>query len=234
MIATTRHREEQIRHVIILVTAFMLLWYLLPCGVVLANYFAGYTSEKLIARQGTNNSLLVIGRGLPDSRLEVALGPRVATVAATNIYRDALGNHATLNGNLASLGLAANTTVYFEWGYNTSYGNVTAPQVLVVPVAFNAAVNNFTPQPVHFRGVAINDDGITYGADSEFTLPPEAATTPNILIWVVAVFGVVGLVLILLGIAGNLNMGTVIVAIIIGILLSIALPMLISIISSTW
>ncbi len=91
---------------------------------------------------------------------------------------------ATLNGTVNANG--ASTTVTFEYGSDTNYGtNVTADQSPVTgttdtPVShtISGLVNGVT---YHYRVVATNEGGTTYGADMSFSAgigPPVAITDP--------------------------------------------------------
>ncbi|MCD4761061.1 T9SS type A sorting domain-containing protein, partial [bacterium] len=98
--------------------------------------------------------------------------PTVTTLPATSIT----SSSATLNGTVNSNGLA--TDYHFEWGTTLSYGNST-PVVAAgsgtsaVPV--NASISSLTGGTLyHFRLVAVNADGTSYGKDETFT--PGAAT----------------------------------------------------------
>ena len=88
----------------------------------------------------------------------------VITTVATNIKTTS----ATLNGIVNPNGLS--TTVKFEYGTTTSYGNeVTAipnPITGANPVAVNATIADLTPGTMyHFRVVATNNAGATNGND---------------------------------------------------------------------
>jgi hypothetical protein len=80
---------------------------------------------------------------------------------------------ATLNG--AAMFNGAVTTEYFEWGVSTSYGNVTAPQSSGTGSGSNtwsAVVSELSRGVVyHYRAVATNLHGASYGTDQTFRLP---------------------------------------------------------------
>jgi hypothetical protein len=95
-----------------------------------------------------------------------ATPPTVATGSASGI--SATG--ATLNGTVNPNG--ASTTGWFQWGTTTSYGNTTASQSLgsgTSGVALSSAVSLQSNTPYHFRAVAQNSGGTTYGGDASFT-----------------------------------------------------------------
>jgi hypothetical protein len=96
-------------------------------------------------------------------------GPQiVATNPATNV-----GNFsATLNGTVNPNGL--NTAVHFDYGPTVNYGSSTAAQNYSGSTAQNviANVSNLRAGATyHFRIVASNAAGTTYGADRSFTTP---------------------------------------------------------------
>lgn len=110
--------------------------------------------------------------------------PTVTTNAATNI-----GNFtAQLNGTVNANGQS--TTVTFQWGLNTSYGNtinatpgtVTGNNPTAVLANLSGLEYNTT---YHFRCVGSSTPGTTYGADQVFTtlcpspLQPGAITGPT-------------------------------------------------------
>jgi trimeric autotransporter adhesin len=95
------------------------------------------------------------------------LAPIVVTLAASSIG----STNATLNGTVSANNQPA--TVTFEYGLTTSYGN-TLPAVpgtvtgnTVTPVS--ADISSLSINTVyHFRTVAVNASGTTYGSDMSF------------------------------------------------------------------
>jgi phosphodiesterase/alkaline phosphatase D-like protein len=95
--------------------------------------------------------------------------PLVVTNAASGIGAD----FATLNGQVHTFSVS--TTVSFQWGTDTSYGNtVTADQSPLTSAGFDPVTaslsglaNNTT---YHYRVVASNVNGTTYGTDMTFTI----------------------------------------------------------------
>jgi len=106
--------------------------------------------------------------------------PVVATNPATNIASFS----ATLNGSVNPDGLS--TTVRFQYGRTTSYGSTTTNQTKSGNTTQNVAVNISglaAHKTYHFRIVATNSNGTTYGADRTFTTlsatgPPVVTTNP--------------------------------------------------------
>ena len=102
--------------------------------------------------------------------------PGATTSAATGVTTTA----ATLNGSVTPNG--TDTTYSFQWGTDTSYGNTTAAGDAgsgTSAVSVSANLSSLTPGTTyHFRVVASNAAGTTYGADQTFaaTGAPNAPT----------------------------------------------------------
>jgi hypothetical protein len=105
----------------------------------------------------------------------INLGAAAVTTAPTN----ASNTQATMNGTVNPNGVA--TSAYFQFGTTTSYGNSTGAQSLG---SGNSSVNvsqlvtglqsNTT---YHYRIVATNSIGTSYGADRTFTTSQSAVPT---------------------------------------------------------
>lgn len=103
-------------------------------------------------------------------------GPTAVTSAATNIA----DTSATLNGTVNPNGIS--TSVFFQWGTDTTYGNITPVTNIGsgnVTLPFFANISGLTPgMTYHFRIVAVNSKGTNMGADVMFqttsTLSPVA------------------------------------------------------------
>ena len=100
--------------------------------------------------------------GLSHAQSPLAFTQPAGPVRATN---------ATLNGMAVPRG--SQTTAWFEWGTDTSYGNTTAPQIVgngTRVVRVSAPLENLAVGGVyHFRLVASNSVGVTRGFDSILT-----------------------------------------------------------------
>jgi sugar lactone lactonase YvrE len=105
-------------------------------------------------------------------------------VVTTNLATNVASFSATLNGSVDPHG--STTTVYFQYGTTTSYGHTTANQTKTGNTYQNVSANisGLTASTTyHFRLVAHNGNGTTYGSDRTFTTlattgPPVAATNP--------------------------------------------------------
>lgn len=99
----------------------------------------------------------------------VAITPPTATTgAASNLT----SSTATLNGIVNPKGRAA--TVYFEWGTDANYGYTTPLQSIAsgtADVGVSATISGLTAYTTyHYRVVAYNAGGPTYGVDQTFTV----------------------------------------------------------------
>jgi hypothetical protein len=91
---------------------------------------------------------------------------------------------ATLNGSLDPHGLT--TTVHFQYGTTTSYGSATSLQTQTGNTYRNITANItglMASTTYHFRIVATNSTGTTFGSDRTFTTlsptgPPVVTTSP--------------------------------------------------------
>lgn len=124
-----------------------------------------YAVATAVQDNTVNDSLLITMTG------QVAQPPTVTTLPATSIY--SLG--ATLNGTVNANTLL--TTVSFDWGLTTFYGNTidATPSSVTgttdTPVL--ADLSGLTPNKTyHFRVKASNAAGLTTGADLTFTTSP--------------------------------------------------------------
>jgi len=101
--------------------------------------------------------------------------PAVTTKPATNVASVS----ATLNGSVNPRG--STTTVYFQWGTTTTYGHTTAIQTKTgntsLPITANISGLSAS-QLYHFRIVATNGGGTSFGTDRTFTTL--AATGPPV------------------------------------------------------
>ena len=140
-------------------------------GLVTAN-LDGTVYAKAVAVQDitVKDSLLITISG------QVPMAPTVVTLAATSVA----GVTATINGSVTANN--ATTTVTFNWGLTTSYGNTVAATPPTVtggtPTPVYANLTGLVPLTTyHFRCVGVNSVGTTYGSDLTFTTcqPPDAA-----------------------------------------------------------
>ncbi|HTY98097.1 MAG TPA: IPT/TIG domain-containing protein [Solirubrobacteraceae bacterium] len=116
------------------------------------------------------------GNGVPDGALGVSQPPpSVRTTSASSVT----GTGAVLNGALDPQGTP--TTYQFEYGSSTAYGSTTPvsePQSGSASVNASAAVEGLEPGRVyHFRLVATNAAGTSYGADQIFATEVPSVTS---------------------------------------------------------
>ena len=114
--------------------------------------------------------------------------PTPTPVVTTNLATKVAAFSATLNGSVNPRG--APTMISFQYGLTTSYGSTTPMQTqsgnTVRPVSANIA-GLLANRAYHFRIVAHNSGGTSFGADRTFTTltatgPPVVATNPATLI----------------------------------------------------
>jgi YVTN family beta-propeller protein len=100
--------------------------------------------------------------------------PTVTTRSAGSITSSAAAMTATVNPN------GAGTTYYFQYGPSTGYGSTTGDKSAgsgSTDVAANASVSNLSPSTTyHYRIVAENAHGMSYGNDRTFTTSAVAPT----------------------------------------------------------
>ena len=118
--------------------------------------YADYETEVVIEeRKLTNLSITLI-----------VFPPVLSTGKPSNIY----ANLAFLSGELIDMGGALSCEVWFEWGKTTDYGNNTLSQTKDSTGSFAAKITDLTPETTyHFRAVANNKGGTSYGDDVTFT-----------------------------------------------------------------
>src|SRR5207302_757216 len=103
--------------------------------------------------------------------------PTATTLAATGVTT----NRATANGSVNPNGLT--TTAYFQFGTTTAYGSTTGSQAAgsgTTPVSISASLVLLKPSTTyHYRLVASNSAGTSYGADMSFTTSASGAPPPT-------------------------------------------------------
>ncbi len=104
--------------------------------------------------------------------------PIITTQPASNVT----ANSATLNGTVNPNGCATNA--WFEYGTTGAYGGQTSPQSVgsgSSPVAYSATVFNLQPNTLyHYRAVASNSGGTSFGADVTFVTGPLPCNAPGV------------------------------------------------------
>jgi hypothetical protein len=163
-----------------------------------SNYETGFRIERKSGAGGTYNLLDTVGANVttyPDMGLTagttyyyrvgaynasgdsaysneansttITIPPTAITQSATNIT----GTSATLNATVNPNGLE--TTVYFEWGTTTAYGNSTSSHSAgngITDIVMPDIITGLSPLTAyHYRVAAGNSAGTTYGSDVSFT-----------------------------------------------------------------
>ncbi len=154
-------------------------------GTLLATFtktnLATYDSfGSAVAAVGTDKVLIGafqdnIGAGDAGAAYLFSLGPHVFTLSASLVTE----HSATLNGTVNPQGL--DTVGWFEWGTTTNYGSTSLP-TSVGSGSSNAPVSNTVTGltagvTYHFRAVAANPEGTTYGTDLTFVAADWVITT---------------------------------------------------------
>jgi len=86
---------------------------------------------------------------------------------------------ATLNGTLDNDGGEA-CACGFEYGLDTSYGTTTPTESKETDETFSQDLTGLSPNTTyHFRAIATNSAGTSYGSDATFTTLTDPTTTTN-------------------------------------------------------
>ena len=158
------------RWMILVIVGLVTLW---PLSIFAWN-IGGFVSEKEIIFSGITTSQNIINStGTDDGYLDITLGGAISTLAASSVSMTPAGTAAILRGQVNSLNGLPSVNIYFEWGYNNAYGNVTATQtgILAPGVCTTALMHYDADETVHYRMVC--DDGmgnLTYGEDVTFKI----------------------------------------------------------------
>lgn len=106
----------------------------------------------------------------------------IAPTATTNPASGVTSSGGILNGTVNPMGSA--TTYYFQWGTTSSYGNNTSGQSAgsgTSNLAVSANITGLSQHTVyHYRLVATNSAGTSYGSDGTFTTLSIYQVTPSI------------------------------------------------------
>ena len=146
----------------------------------LAFSFANYLSIKIIER--APDTRLVIGReGVANPSLNVVMGPRVVTLAPTDVISAEGQTRATLRGELTDLNIDQSVTIWFEWGYSRALGNIVGEQTVSTTGTYSYTLTNFRPGPIFYRFVAKGGDGTNPGNHVRFALAEPQWTIINVI-----------------------------------------------------
>ena len=128
---------------------------------------------RIVAQTGTS-----VVHGSVLSFTTASVKPTLSAVAAQNVVPTGATLTATVSPN------GDDSTAWFEYGSDTTYGSTTAVQNVAgssaAPAIVTADLSGLIfGKTYHFRAVAQNSFGTTYGADQTFTTsyPPPSVTT---------------------------------------------------------
>lgn len=100
--------------------------------------------------------------------------PNLTTVEGTNV---------NFVGELTDMGGDTTTAVWFEYGQTSNYGQKTIEKTLTQPSTYCIAVSGLSPcTTYHYRAVARNNAGISYGEDKTFTTTCKKEVSVNKLV----------------------------------------------------
>jgi FG-GAP repeat len=130
-----------------------------------------------VALSADGNTALIAGEDENKASVFVNPPPTVTTGAASGVG----ASTATLNGTVNA---GASNTAYFQYGTTPAYGASTAGQSVGASTAASplvATVSGLSPGTTyHFRLVAENSGGTSFGADQTFTTATEHTVVPPV------------------------------------------------------
>jgi len=113
----------------------------------------------------------VLSNGVDDSFTFTM--PTISTLAASGVIMTGGGTQATLRGSVTNMGVASDTYLYFEWGYDTSYGNVVGLQTVGVVGTYTTNITGYSPNStVFYRVVTLNGTETVLGGAVSFKVTP--------------------------------------------------------------
>lgn len=175
----------------------------------------GYLSEVLISRISSSD-ILVDRAGVGNSSIDIGYAPPVITLPATDIGISGVVTHATLQGQVVSVAGFPFTYGWFEWGYNTSYGNIVGNQTVGAAGTYLTTITHYNNDIVHYRFVSQADGTNYYGGDIAFQIQSPAASMPP---WIPVIFVLMVIITILIMLAAGLPpVLVVIMALILGVI----------------
>ncbi len=225
METTHTHKTSQQRKILLAGIVTLILWCLLSPTLTTALYgIGGLLSEKLIGSPLVDSRLTV---GPAGAQLQsVAMGPRVVTLSPVDV-RQTDTTYATLRGEVLDLNIDPSVTVWFEWGYHPNFLNrIVGTQTLTSPGIFSTTITGQTPGVIYYRVVAEGGDGTNPGSYHAFI--QVAATYWSTAMTVAAAFGVAVIVGLFVLVAGNLSIPVILMALVLGVIGTIGLTMLTS------
>ena len=159
------------------------------------NFTGGYVSDTLISRTGvTDSNFLINSSATTGSGLDVATVGTITTNPATGIGTLSTDLHATVS----TLNGMPRGIVYFEWGYDSSYGNTTSSSTITAPGDVTIPVAGYDPtKNVYYRAV-VETDGTAKASPRYFAVGGMVAGR-NIMNNIVLLFIAFAMVLITIG-----------------------------------
>jgi len=125
---------------------------------------SGLTPSTIYHYRAIGSTLGGLGYGQDMSFTTATPSPTVVTLAATSITHGTAVLNGTVNPNGTS------STVYFEYGTNTSYGGITSQTGVNSAESFNATITGLSANTkYHYRITAFNSGGTSYGSDTNFS-----------------------------------------------------------------
>lgn len=182
-----------------------------------------------------DSSYLVVGRtGVDNSILDMAMGPGVTTLPATDVYMDG-GTHATLQGNLLDLNGATSADVWFEWGYSTDYGYSTSLQVAGCVGTYTAGIGGYDAGRTVYYRFCGSGEGSNYGNLESFLVGGTAAGVYRLVSILPYVFVGLAIVLVVAAVAsGGGLIPSLIIAAILVIVGVVGTDIIVGVLRSMW
>ena len=156
-----------------------------------SDWTGGYVSESLMSRQGvTNSNFMINNSGTSGSYLDISTVGTVTTGTATGIGTAS----ANLSATVSTLNGSPRAVVYFEWGYDTSYGNSTTSTTITSPSSVTLPITGYDPDhEIYYRAV-VETDGKAYGSGRFFAV---GTLSQTVNLFNTVILGLIGLAMVL-------------------------------------
>lgn len=162
--------------------------------------------------------------------------PTITTLAATNVIMNG-GTHSTLGAQITNMGVASDTYVFFQWGYDTTYGNTVGTQTVAGVGTYTFNLTGYHPEKtVHYRAGVRNGAVEAFGTDQSFKVTPtNVYNTANMLVLAFAIAAVVALFVVLYMIVqGAAALPLLIMAAILSLIAVIGISIFVSLVQGLW